>query len=398
MNPKSELRPIVENWDKVVRLTNSLERYERLLAGKERVSDDVAFVMSVALETIDPEFDIKEGGAITLRAIKEALAAGAKAAWQIIKQIWQFMNAMYIKFTGSIRRVRRNQEATLRRLSKLGSKTSLQSKMSVSGVQRLAVDGKFVGVNISNLTDIKDLTKYTLNVYPRSVTQIARACSRQFLNILDDAEGKDRKDVAIDIVEAFIEAYSHNFRAPPGAVAMRPGEMNDVDPKHHRRSEILAGNAAFVYMSPEGTYEELRKGKGDPSAIVSSSFFMHFTELQMNVADKSEREIAVPSVTDLTEIIEEISRILTLAERADQGRKDFETVKTVVDDAIRQIMERTDSGETIPSANLTLQIIGEISKKLAEPMDNFTHWLAITLNVWVTFVNHCIDHYETTGV
>ena len=118
----------------------------------------------------------------------------------------------------------------------------------------------------------------------------------------------------------------------------------------------------------------------------------------MNIADKSEREIDVPSVSDLSLLTEEISRILTIAEKAESGRRDFESVKTVVDDAIRQIMERTDSGETIPSSNFTLQVIGEISKKLAEPMDNFTHWLAITLNVWITFINHCVDHYEERGV
>lgn len=398
MNPKSELTPVVENWDKVVRLTNSLERYRELLKGKEVVSGDVAFVIGASLENIDPEFNIKEGGAITLRAIKEALTAGAKAAWKIIQQIWAFLNAMYIKFTGSIRQVRRNQVSVMKRIGKLGSKASLQSKMSVAGVQRLAVDGKFVGVDKSALVNIKDLTDYTLNIYPRCVTQIARGASRKFLNILEDASSKDRKAVASDLVEEFIEVYSSNFRAPPGSTNMSLGEMNDVNPKFHRRSEILAGNAAFVYIAPEATEEELRKGKNDPSSIISGSMMMNFTELQLNVADKSEREIPVPSVKDLTELTEEISRILTIAEKAESGRRDFETVKTVVDDSIRQIMERTDDGETVPAANLALQIIGEVSKKLAQPMDNFTHWLAITMNVWITFINHCVDHYEETGV
>lgn len=398
MNPTSELKPVLENWDKVVRLTHSLERYEQLLAGKERASDDIALVMSTALENIDPEFDIKEGGAITLRAIKEAISSGAKAAWQIIKQIWQFLNSMYIKFTGSVRRVRRNQESTMRRLGALGSKTSLHSKMSVAGVQRLSVDGKFVGVELSAIEDIKQVTNYCLNIYPKSVTQIARNCSRQFLNILDDADGKDRQQTAMEVVEKFTEVFQQNFRAPPGAAELRTGEMISPGKKNQMRSQVLAGNAAFVYMAPDAMMEALRKGKSDPSEVVNSTFVMNFTELQMNVADRSEREIDVPSVRDLTLLTEEISRVLTLAEKAESGRRDFETVKTVVDDSIRQIMERTDSGETIPASNLVLQVTGEISKKLAEPMDNFTHWLAITLNVWITFINHCIDHYENTGV
>jgi hypothetical protein len=398
MNPTSELKPVLENWDKVVRLNQSLERYEQLLAGKERASDDIAFVMSTALENIDPEFDIKEGSAITLRAIKEAISAGANAAWKIIKQIWQFLNAMYIKFTGSIRRVRRNQENTTRRLGKLGSKTTLHSKMSVAGVQRLSVDGKFMGVEQSAIEDIKQVTNYCLNIYPKAVTQIARNCSRKFLNILEESAGQDRQQTAQAVVETFIEVFQANFRGPPGATAMKTGEMAGVDPKNHRRSDLLVGNTAFIYMSPEGMSATLRAGKTDPAEVVGSSFFMHFTELQMNVADKSEREIDIPSVKELTLLTEEISRVLTLAEKAESGRKDFDTVKTVVDDSIRQIMEKADTGETVPASNLVLQITGEISKKLAEPLDNFTHWLAITLNVWLTFINHCIDHYETEGV
>lgn len=398
MNPQSELKPLLRDWDKVVRLTSSLERYELMLRGKEVVSDDVAFVLQTSLENIDPEFDIKEGGAITLRAIKEAISAGAKAAWQILKQIWQFLNSMYIKFTGSIRRVRANQANTMRRLGELGSKSSLQSTMSVAGVQRLSVDGKFVGVEQSNLEDIKQITNYCLNIYPKSVTQIARNCSRKFLNILEDSAGKERTEIAHDVVETFISIFDESFRPPPGATSMKTGEIQGDNKKHHMRSEVLPGNAAFVYMSPEGMYEELRKGKSDPALLVNSGFIMNFNELQMNVADRSEREIEVPSVRELTTLTEEIARILTLAEKAESGRRDFNSVKTVVDDSIRQIMERTDSGQAVPAANLVLQITGEISKKLAEPMDNFTHWLAITLNVWITFINHCIDHYEKTGV
>lgn len=398
MNPRSELKPVISNWDKVVRLTTALERYEQLLAGKAVASGDVAFVMSTALENIDPQFDIKEGGAITLRAIKEALSAGASAAWKIIKQIYQFLSAMYVKFTGSIRRVRRNQEAVARRISRLGSKASLQKAMAVAGVQRLSVDGRFVGTDQTALVNIKEITNYILNVYPKSVTKIARECSRKFLNILENAEEQDRKEVATLVIDTFIDSYSAGFRAPPGAKAMRKGEMPDANPNYHRRSEIMAGNAAFVYMSPDATTEALKQSNSDPSNVIKSSFSMSFTELTMNIADKSEREIELPSVADLTTLIDEISRILTLAEKAEAGRRDFESVKGVVDDAIRQIMERTDSGESIPAANFTITIIGEISKKLAEPMDNFTHWLAITLNVWVTFLNHCVDHYEETGV
>lgn len=395
MNPNSELVKLNDDWDKMVRLTSSLERYEELLRSKGKVSDDVAYVMSVALENIDPEFDIKEGSAITLRAIKEAIAAGAKAVWAIIKQVWQFLNSMYIKFTGSIRRVRSSQTNTQRRLGKLGSKTSTQTTLSVAGVQRLSIDGKFVGVDLQPLEDIKQITNYCLNIYPKSITQIARDASRGFLNILDETEGKNGREVAEEVVTAFAEAFESKFRKPPGSTPLKEGNGPDTG---QRRSDVLPGNVAFVYVDPATMIKELKSGKGAPEQIVNKGFVMKFTELQMNVADRSEREIELPSVKDLTNLTDEIARILTLAERAESSRRDFETVKTVVDDSIRQIMERTDSGEQVPASNFVLQVLGEVSRKLAEPMDNFTHWLAITLNVWLTFINHCIDHYEKEGI
>ncbi|MOA59958.1 hypothetical protein D3C78_1847150 [compost metagenome] len=68
----------------------------------------------------------------------------------------------------------------------------------------------------------------------------------------------------------------------------------------------------------------------------------------------------------------------------------------MVDDAIRQIAE---TGEEVGRSNAhVLEVLGVISKKLAEPMGFYTHWLAVTLNVWLTFIGHCIKHYENEGV
>lgn len=395
MNTQSELKTLASDWDKTTRLMASLERYQQILAGATEASADVSMVMSTALENIDPEFDIKEGSTITLRAIKEALSVAAKTAWEIIKQIWQYLNALYVRFTGSIRRVRGNQQTIMKRLGKLGSKTSYSSNISVAGVQRLSVDGKFVGVDSSNLEDIKGITNYILNVYPKSVTQIARNCSRQFLNILDRED--DAKDAPRLIIEQFAEIYAQHFREPPNAQTVKQGEVSGQS-KNLKRSPALVSNSAFVYVDPNTLVDEIQRSKSDTAKVVSDSLYMSFAELSLNVADKSEREIDLPSVKDMIALTEEIARILTLAERAESGRRDFATVKTVVDDAIRQIMDSTDEKGTVPASSLAITIIGEISKKLAEPMDNFTHWLAITLNVWLNFIGHCISHYENEGV
>lgn len=397
MTTRSEYKTLLNDWDQMSKLRTSLERYQAILGSNEVANEDVSYVMSIALENIDPEFDIKEGSTITLRAIKEALIAAAKVAWEILKKLYQYLNALYVRFTGSIRRVRSNQERTMRRLGALGSKASHASQIAVGGVQRLSVDGRFVGTELDNLQDIKDIANYTLNAYPRSVTQIARNCSRQFLNILDRAHDTNQDEIKTDILEQFSSIFSHNFREPPDNTQVKTGEISG-NVRNLKRGAALVGNSAFVYVDPKNVAEEVKRSGADTAQIVSGSLYMAFQELSLNVADKSEREIDLPSVKELTKLIEEIANILTLAEKSESGRRDFETVKTVVDDAIRQAMERTEDKVMVEPAQLTMTILGELSKKLAEPMDNFMHWLAITLNVWINFIGHCIDHYEQEGI
>ncbi len=397
MITRSEYKALVHDWETTGKLFASLERYRVILGDNEVASEDVAFVISTALENIDPEFDIKEGSTITLRAIKEALVAAAKVTWEILKQIYQYLNALYVRFTGSIRRVRANQTRVMRKLGALGSKTSYSSTINVAGLQRLSVDGKFVGMDMDNLKDIKAITNYTLNVYPRSVTQIARNCSRQFLNILDRATGENNKEIAHAIIEQLADSFERNFREPPNSTDVRQGELSG-QVKNMKRGAALVGNTAFVYTDPKSMVNEFRRTNSDTADAVAKALQMNFQELSLNVADKSEREIDLPSVRDLTELTEEISRILTLAEKAETGRQDFNSVKTVVDDSVRQAMERTENQSLVPVAQLVMTVSGELSKKLAEPMDNFMHWLAITLNVWLNFIGHCVDHYEHEGV
>ncbi|MFO6295805.1 hypothetical protein ACLBWC_38710, partial [Pseudomonas aeruginosa] len=55
----------------------------------------------------------------------------------------------------------------------------------------------------------------------------------------------------------------------------------------------------------------------------------------------TERDIEVPSVTTLSDIVTGIANILTIAERAKQGEVEYKTVKVVVDDSIRQLAERS---------------------------------------------------------
>lgn len=394
MSHLAQWKELDEDLGKIQKMSSSLERYRDLLAGRDVVTGATAEVISVALESIDPDFDIKEGSKITLRAIREGIIAAAKATRDIVRYIWELLNSFYVKFTGSIRRVRRTQENISRRLGKLGSATTYQ-KMSVAGVQRLSIDGNFVGLDINHLTDIKELTNYILNIYPRSVTKIARNCSRQFLNIMDSEAEASSQELAGKVVESFADILQRDFTPPNGHAPLQARELTTAEKGVHR-SVILPGNVAFIYTPPDVIRQLIGNSKVANEDVIRRSFTMQFAELQLNVADRSDREIDVPSIRTLSEITQVISSILSLAEKAEAGRRDFASVKVVVDDAIRQIAERAEEGGK--SHNAVLSIIGEISKKLAEPMGFYTHWLAVSLNVYLTFISHCIKHYEAEGV
>jgi len=396
MSAYENFNQAITDFDQLQRLRLGMERYADALNGRTEYSEEASFVIRTAFESIDPEFDIKEGSAITLRALKEGIKQAAKAAAEIIAYLWNTLKALYIKFTGSIKQVRRNQVGISQRLGKLGSKTTYK-KMSVAGVQRLSLDGEFVGTEIDNLDDIRSTTDYILNMYPKSIIKISRDTSRHFLNVFERNEGATTKAVATECLGLMSEILQRDFRPPPGHKPVTPREF-PAGGKGVNRGEILPGNVAFIFTPPASVAQSLANNPKDPVEILEKGFVMQFAELQLNVADRSEREIDVPSVEKLKELTEMVSRILTLAERGEDGIRDFTSVKTVVDDAIRQIAAKTTDAEDQNAANIILHMIGVISKKLSEPMGHYTHWLAVTLNVYLTFIGHCIDHYENEGV
>lgn len=159
-----------------------LARYQDLLDGRDVASEDLSKAMSFALESIDPAFSIKEGGIITLRALKDALVRAAKAARDIVRMVIETLTAFYVKFTGSISHVRKTQQKLSRRLAKLGNRTT-NTRLTVSGLQRLSINGEFIGDRPDNLLDIKEVTNYILMTYPKMTSNIARNISRQALKI-----------------------------------------------------------------------------------------------------------------------------------------------------------------------------------------------------------------------
>lgn len=389
--------------DNMGRLTDALEAYMGLLGGQDVEANSLTGrCISVGLESIDPDFDIKEGSAITLRALKDGIVRVAKATRAALKVLFEMIGSLYVKFTGSLGRVRGHQKSISKRLGKIGNKVSY-TKMEISGINRLCVDGKFVGADVRNLEDIKSLCDYILESYPRAVANIARDSAREFQNLLSNNGDRTTPAVAEGAMAAFAKALDRHMKLPTRSIQAQASQLPSgiKDNGHWYHSAVLPGNYALLFTHPGHVADIATQiGADKYGSLIQQSFAVKFLEMQMSTADRSARTIDVPSIKTLSDLVEKISAILEIGESGEAGAKDFQTVKSVVDDAIRTIAERSEriGQEANNSGNVLMHMLGAISQKLAEPMGHFTHWLAVELNVYLTFIGHCLNHYESEGV
>jgi hypothetical protein len=400
MNDLTALNTVSEDLGRLSTLTTALECYADLLQKQDvQASSDVGQAISLGLESIDPTFDVKEGGMITLRAIKDGLIKAAKATRHAIKVLFELLSSIYVKFTGSISRVRSNYKWVSRRLGKLGNKVTYK-KMEVAGINRLSINGAFVGDDVTVLQSIQQLSEYILNSYPRIITQVTRDCNREFMNIVDRQQADAANiDIARESVEAFAKALNRHFKEPsntePANMRELPSAFKDAGVFH--RSEVVPGNYALVFTHPQQVMHRAERTQAvNYAQLINQAFTIRFVEMTLKTADRSTRVIDVPSVQVLSQLLSKISDILTIAEKGDVGRRDFDVVKATVDDTIRQVAERSNNVGN--ANNVILHMLGAMSTKLAEPMGNYTHWLAVTMNIYLTFIDHCIKHYNEEGV
>lgn len=397
MNMVSEFNAVRGDIDHMLKLTCALEAYGEILNGQTYRSDSVVGqAIQLGLESIDPSIDLKEGSYITLRAIKEGLIKVAKATREVLRMLFELLNSLYIKFTGSLRRVRGQQRSISSRLGRLGSRVTYK-QMEISGINRLSINGTFVGDKVDSLTEIREVAQYLLVDHPSSLTRVARLCSRYFIDLVEKNQTADKIQIAKEGMDVFTEALSNSMRPVKGESVIKAGELATTRGGSYVRSSVMPGNWALVYTDLKAT--KLTSGRVDPSnyaAVIRSAFYIDFVELSLNTADRTARQMDVPDVKTLKGLIDGVSNILDVAEKAEIGRRDFNTVKTVVDDTIRQVMDV--KGGDGSSNTVVIQMLGSISETLAAPMGNFTHWVAVTMSVYLNFIDHCIKHYETEGV
>jgi hypothetical protein len=322
----------------------------------------------------------------------------AKVTREAIRVLFDIVGNLYVMFTVSLGRVRGHQKAVSKRLGRLGSRVSYK-EMEISGINRLSVNGSFVGHDPVVLGEIRNICDHLLNKHPAMVVRVARVCSRRFIDLAENQINATKKEVATAGMHVFLETLQSAVNPVKGAVPVKTGELpSGFTNGRYMRSDVMPGNWALVYTNLQDSLRQSGTLEVDHYAnVIKQSFKIDFTELSLNTADRAPRTMEVPSIQVLTQLVDGISKILDVAEKAEMGRRDFATVKTVVDDAIRQVMDvKAESDGSVNRA--VIQMLGSISEVLAAPMDNFTHWVAVTMNVYLNFIDHCIKHYEVDGV
>lgn len=396
MSLVNEFNSVRSDVDHMLKVTSALEAYSELLEGKEfTVDSPTGKAITLGLESIDHSLDIKEGSYITLRAIREGVVKAAKATREVIKVLLELLNSLYVKFTGSLGRVRGHQKNASKRLARLGSRVSYK-EMEISGINRLSVNGAFVGDKPEYLMAIKQVADYLLVDHPKTIARVARVVSRRFIDLVEANPESDKIDIAKEGMGLFVGTLENTMRPVPGEIPLKSGELSaTARPGVFMRSQAMPGNNALVYTDIDKTLKRPMEA-ANYSSVIRNAFYIDFVELTLNTADKTARTMAVPGISTLKQLLDGISGVLDVAEKAEMGRRDFQTVKTVVDDTIRQVMDVKDGNG---NANTTVvQMLGAISETLAAPMGNFTHWVAVTMNVYLNFIDHCIKHYEAEGV
>ncbi|MNF46419.1 phiKZ-like phage internal head protein [compost metagenome] len=394
----AEFNQVRRDVDHMFKLSCALEAYSDLLNGDD-VSLDSAEgrAISFGLESIDPSIDLKEGSFITMRVIKEGIIKVAKATREVVRLLFEVLGNLYVKFTGSLGRVRGHQKNVAKRLGRLGSRVSYK-QMEISGINRLSVNGTFVGDDPNTLVAIRVVSDFLLNKHPAMVVKVARVCSRRFIDLVEGQADATSASVAQAGMGVFIETLQAAMHPIAGEQPVKAGELpQSFAAGRYNRSEVMPGNWALIYTALAEALRDSGTLKLDLYAnVIKQAFKIDFLELTMNTADRTARTVDVPSVQVLGQLVDGISKILDVAEKSETGRRDFSSVKVVVDDAIRQVMDvRTGDGK----ANGTvIQMLGSLSETLAAPMGNFTHWVAVTLNIYLNYIDHCIKHYEVEGV
>lgn len=372
---------VASEMDQHQRQILALESYQSILAGVKHPGPFLREVLAVSIESVDPGasyFDIKEGSGITFKAAGKKIIDLGKKIWKLFLKLLDVLRSFYVKFSGSIARVRKAQIINTERLSKLGSKSAINLKVKLTNIERLSVDSKFKGFDLPTLADLLNATKFFIKDYPKATVEYVRKTNRAVLNLVD----KDTTDRT-----AYLEAFFANFDSTFGSIGNV--EKYNMEGRTFNRGPYLPGNRCFVFPDSSDVKKRLTEAK---EINIADIVKVDFISASLNVPDDRDKEFDVPRLDVLKTVNDKLGEILSIAEDAKRTIKDFDNLGKVVQESIKEISEK-DSLDNETRIFLMSSLTG-IVKQMGKPDIKYVDWLAVTVHVYILLIRKCIELYS----
>lgn len=347
----------------------ALEHYRNLLeTSKSPFLNDI---LKVSIESINPGsdyFDIPEDSKLALRNIGSVLADITKKVLRFILKAIDFIKSIITKLTGTVRLARGIQVANTRKISKVGNK-SIHKTIKVSGAERLSVNGEFVGLNTSNLNDLKVYANFFITEHPKAVVDYIRDTT---LKVLSEIKNGNNNTVDYDNIfkESFKEVFNKIATIKDRVKQDRTGFVG----------KTLPGNRMFQMNF---SVEVSNFGK-----LLQADFGYAPVDRQI----ENNIEIPVPKINELKLLNNKIGEVIQIAESARNKNKDIDNIKVVIEDTISRIAEADNVTDDL-KANLVSKF-GSVINTLNGPKVKFVEWLAVTLHIYTLLVKRCVLSYD----
>lgn len=364
----------------------ALEQYLNILESTDLQGPFFKDVLKTSIESVDPlasHFDIKEDSGLTASKIGTKLKEFAKKIWNLILKLLDYGRSFYVKVSGSVARVRKAQTINNTRLARLGNKLT-ENKITLGNVEKLSINGVFVGDDINALNTLETVTQFFIKDYSKFFNGFSKKISREFANLVEskDVDKSKVRQVVVDI-------YNQNFKAPKASK-----EVTNVDGIKVKLSEILPGNRAFQFVDKDLLQRRLKElGDVSTTNLVKELIGLEFKEVHINVPQDIKKEYDVPSINELKQLNNKLGDILSIAEDTKANVKNYDSLRVVVDEAIKDLTD--NNSENVEIKSDLINALGAVSKKLSDPSIQYTHWLVITLHTFVLLIRKYIDAYKT---
>lgn len=361
----------------------ALENYRKILTGAIGPGPFFNEVLKASVENIDPGasyFDVKEDSKISFKAIGDKIKKLIQFVKKMLLKLLDITRSFYVKFSGSIARVRKAQVINSKRLSDVGSKVT-NSTITLTNIERLSIDANFKGFDLATLESLLKSTTFFIRDYPKAMVDFVRSSSREILNIVNKPDGNSDIKKAID--DVVFDSFSKTFLKLPSK------EKYTLENKSVNRGDFLPGNRCFIFSDGSDVN---RSDSNHDDKIISDIIKVDFITVSLNIPDEREKQFKVPPLQLLKDVNNKLGEILAVAEDGEKSKKDFANLKTVAEEAIKEISEKDNMTDSDKSHAII--VLSNIIKIMGKPDLKYLEWLAVTVHVYILLIRKCVEIFN----